>query len=138
MKQPKIQCFTQHPQKKVLHSFFRSLAKRVLQGEDWKGAVVLNIVFVDDTEMRRLNAEYAGKNASTDVLAFNLSETESELEGEVYINLDRAEEQAHEYSVPFDNEVQRLTIHGVLHLIGYKDDVEENSKQMKEREDFYL
>ena len=138
MKQHNIQCFTQHPQKKVSHAFFRSLVTRVLQGENWKDAVVLNIVYVDETEMQRLNAEYTGKKASTDVLAFNLSEPESELEGEVYINLNRAAEQAHDYSVPFDNEVQRLTIHGVLHLLGYNDDIEENKKRMKEREDFYL
>jgi probable rRNA maturation factor len=60
------------------------------------------------------------------------------IEGEVYVNLDRARSQARTYTVSFGDEVRRLLIHGTLHLLGYSDATARGKARMKEREDFFL
>jgi probable rRNA maturation factor len=86
--------------------------------------VEVEIVLVDDQTIWDLNRTYRGRDRPTDVLAFSMSEGEGadltpSLLGEVYVNLDRAAIQAQEYDVPFHEEVARLVIHGLLHLVGY-------------------
>ena len=60
------------------------------------------------------------------------------LEGEVYVNLDRARTQANEYGVSFSNEVARLIIHGTLHLVGFDDSTKGKAQRMKAEEDRLL
>ena len=98
---------------------------------------LLNIVFVNDRKSRQLNKIFAAHDYATDVLAFRLDEG-SVLEGEVYVNLDRARIQAREYGVSFKNEVWRLVIHGLLHLIGYRDDSERYQFRMLRKQEDYL
>ena len=91
----------------------------------------VNVVFIDDGMMTELNQKYKGKSGSTDVLSFGLSNEDSErLEGEVYVSLQRAREQAVEYDVPFAEEVARLVAHGLLHLVGRVHDTEKDYKAM--------
>ena len=82
--------------------------------------------------MRYLNHDYA-----TDVISFPL-ENGAVLEGEVYVNLDRARAQARVYGVSFSNEVARLVIHGTLHLVGYDDSTEKKAERMKAEEDYHV
>jgi rRNA maturation RNase YbeY len=88
------------------------------------------VVFVDSHYCTSINRRYLNHNYSTDVLAFVLEKAPM-LEGEIYVNLDRAKEQASEYRVSFANEVARLVIHGTLHLIGYDDRTATAHKKMK-------
>ncbi|HKP35457.1 MAG TPA: rRNA maturation RNase YbeY [Pyrinomonadaceae bacterium] len=82
------------------------------------------IVLVRDAAIRKLNRQFRGKDYATDVLSFPTqsepfeSETQDKL-GEVVISVDRAAEQAKENGVSFENEVQQLILHGLLHLCGY-------------------
>jgi probable rRNA maturation factor len=83
----------------------------------------LGVTFLDDAGMRALNRKYAGKNHSTDVLAFMLSGPPGHgAAGDVYISLERAVSQAREYGVGMKAEILRLLVHGILHLAGYRDD----------------
>jgi probable rRNA maturation factor len=97
----------------------------------------LNIVFINDRKSQQLNRMFLAHDYATDVLAFRLDEG-SELEGEVYVNLDRARIQAREYGVSFKNEVMRLVIHGLLHLIGYRDMTERLQVRMIRKQEDYL
>lgn len=79
----------------------------------------INIVFIDNDKMTELNESYKKRTGTTDVLSFDLSDEASDtLEGEVYISLERAIEQASECGVPGEEEIIRLVTHGLLHLSG--------------------
>ena len=108
-------------------------AKRVFRTTGVKNARVA-IVFVDSRYSRRMNERYLKHDYATDVISFQL-EIGSVLEGEVYVNLDRARAQAKEYGVSIKSEVSRLVIHGVLHLVGYDDSTTKNARRMKIEED---
>jgi probable rRNA maturation factor len=83
------------------------------------------VTFVDDSYIRELNNKYLKRDGPTDVLAFPIDDQESpqngtdKILGDVYISLDRAKEQSIEYQVPFHQEVSRLMLHGLFHLLGY-------------------
>jgi len=96
----------------------------------------ISIVYVTDQYSRKLNRQYLSHDEPTDVLAFRMEE--DPLEGEVYVNLDRARVQAKRYGVSFKNEVGRLLIHGLLHLVGYSDRTQRLKGIMQRKEDKYL
>ena len=94
----------------------------------------ISVVFVDSRYCKSINQKYLKHNYITDVISFTLDDAEV-LEGEIYVNLDRARQQATEYNVSFANEVARLVIHGALHLIGYNDHLQDDRKAMNETEE---
>lgn len=100
----------------------------------------INIILVDDNYIINLNKEFLNRDATTDVLSFNLEEDPKNqlLEGEVYANLQQIERQANDYNVSFQNELFRVLIHGLLHLVRFNDRTSEQRKIMTEKEDYYL
>jgi len=86
---------------------------------------IFNIIIVDEETIRNINREYRGKDSITDVISFALEDDESFIEtdfrilGDIYICLNRAKSQALEYGHSFLRELSFLTIHGLLHLLGY-------------------
>jgi len=99
----------------------------------------LAVILVDDEYLRELKREFFDQDMYTDVIAFRLNPyEENRVEGEVYISLHRAAEQAVEYDVTADLEVLRLAVHGTLHLLGYEDDTERKQQEMTAREDVQL
>ncbi|RMF57756.1 MAG: rRNA maturation RNase YbeY [Calditrichaeota bacterium] len=97
----------------------------------------INIIFVDDPYLRDLHDRFLGDNTVTDVMTFNLG-TEHHIEGEIYISVDRAKDQAREFGVSLQEELARLIIHGLLHLKGYDDATPEEQRLMREKENHYL
>ena len=115
-------------------------AKIVLAAIDL-GDHELSVSLVGDDEMRRLNRDYRGKDRATDVLSFSLREGEhggvTRALGDVVISLDTAARQARELRATLESEVDRLLVHGILHLAGYDHEVspnEERRMKRKERE----
>tara|TARA_B100000282_G_scaffold248263_1_gene192050 strand:- start:18 stop:461 length:444 start_codon:yes stop_codon:yes gene_type:complete len=99
----------------------------------------ISFIFCDDEYLSKLKLEYFNKNELTDVISFLLSENKSsDLEGEVYISLDRALENSISYSQDYNKEVMRLIIHGCLHLIGFDDETEDEKEKMTLMEDKFL
>ena len=107
----------------------------------------LSVTFVDNGEIKRLNSEYRNIDRETDVLSFPLYESgEIEIEdgeraalGDVVISLEKAESQAKEYGHSFEREVAFLTVHSVLHLLGYDHELsEEDEKEMFGRQEEIL
>jgi probable rRNA maturation factor len=86
------------------------------------GACVVNIVFVGDRQIQELNRRFLKRDRPTDVISFNSVQPrlrgEPCLLGEVYVSRDRARAQAQEYGVTYASELRRLTLHGLLHLLG--------------------
>lgn len=94
----------------------------------------LEINFVDKNLIHSINKEYLNHDYSTDIITFNYSKDNSILEGEIFISLDDAEENAKKFKVLFENEITRLVIHGILHMIGY-DDIEPAEKRKMKKEE---
>ena len=134
----KIKIFNTKRDTRIRPAALKKLARAVFSQERGRKKVKLGIILCDDAHITELNKKYLSKEYSTDVLSFILEQKESYLEGEIYINLDKVTEQAGEYEVSFENELCRILIHGVLHILGYRDTTESARKKMSEREDFYL
>jgi rRNA maturation RNase YbeY len=98
----------------------------------------LNFIFTSDDILFELNQQYLGHTTLTDIITFDLSETRHKLEGDIYISIDRARENAGNFKEPLDREIKRLIIHGVLHLAGYKDKTKAEKAGMHSKEEYYL
>ncbi|RMF57209.1 MAG: rRNA maturation RNase YbeY [Calditrichaeota bacterium] len=122
----------------VSTSDLERLASDILRNEG-RTAAEINIVLVSDAYIKELNAKYRHIEAETDVLAFGLTPPDSpEVEGEVYISMERVAENAATYGVTPEEELKRMVAHGVLHLVGYEDQTERQKREMTKREDYYL
>ena len=110
----------------------------VILGENRKTKGILSIIIVDNENIRDLNSRFLKRDEPTDVIAFPLGDAENDVWGEVYISEDQAAMQASLYGICFEEELARLVIHGILHLLDYDDKEECQRKRMKAREDYYL
>ncbi len=133
----RIQVINTHSKYRIPKSKILQIAQCVFKGEGVLNATC-NLLFVGDKLIKQLNRTYLNRQYITDVLSFPLHETGSALEGEVYVNIDQARRQATDYTVTYSNELARLVIHGILHLIGYDDRTKYQRAQMLQREDKYL
>lgn len=98
----------------------------------------INIIICDDTFLLVLNRNYLKHNNYTDVISFNMSEKNKNIQGEIYISIQRIRENAVKFGVTVEEELHRIIIHGVLHLLGYNDGTEKEKTEMREKEDYYL
>jgi len=128
-----------------LAEFLAGVAEAVLKSEGYGEEAEVSVVFVDDTYIQELNFEYRGIDSPTDVLSFAMQEGEAlpgqEEElilGDVVISLQAAQRQAVEYGHSFRREVAFLTVHGVLHLLGYDHQEEEVRSEMRLKEEDIL
>ncbi len=97
----------------------------------------ISFIFCSDEYLLKMNNEYLSHDYYTDVITFDYTE-EDIISGDIFISTDRVKENASKYKIDFENELQRVMIHGVLHLTGYKDKTEAEKKQMTEKENQYL
>ncbi len=98
----------------------------------------LSYVFVSDDQLLSMNQEKLKHNTYTDILTFDLSDKPNELSGEIYISLDRVRENSVLFGVTFANELKRVMVHGVLHLIGFNDSTDEEKNEMRKKEEYYI
>jgi len=114
------------------------ILRTVLEDQDIDDGTI-TVIFGQDELLRGLKKQFFQKNQFTDVIAFRLNNyKEKAVEGEVYISLPRARENAEIFGEPFEKEVTRLLIHGVLHLLGFDDITKISKKEMTSLEDTYL
>jgi rRNA maturation RNase YbeY len=97
----------------------------------------INIIFCNDEYLLKINQEHLTHDYYTDIITFDYSEN-TLISGDLFISKDRVEENAEEYKVSFENELNRVIIHGILHLIGYNDKSELEIKEMRTKENYYL
>lgn len=112
------------------------------------GNVIFNIIIIDNPTIHKINKEYRDKDAPTDVISFALEDDKTVIEpdgvrilGDIYISIDKVHEQALEYGHSFKRELSFLTVHGLLHLLGYdhmeKSDEEVMFKKQEEVLNYY-
>jgi probable rRNA maturation factor len=115
-----------------LRRLFERIARRVLE-DHGATSYAVSISFVDDAEITRLNRERLNRTGPTDVIAFDLSEPGLPLDrvGDVYISKDTALANSARFRVRPEQELMRLVVHGLLHVLGYRDDRPQDARKMK-------
>ena len=112
----------------------------------WLGAIIsqedynegeVSIVFCDDEFLHKLNVEFLDHDTLTDVISFDYS-MGKEIHGEIFISIERVQENAKDFDQSFDVELARVMAHGVLHYCGYKDKYTSEAATMRSKEEFYL
>lgn len=98
----------------------------------------INFIFCSDAYLIDLNRRYLRHDYYTDILTFDNRIGEGPLTGDIYISIERVGDNASCFGVTFDDELHRVMVHGILHLIGYSDASPSRKKVMKKKEDAYL
>ena len=97
----------------------------------------VSIIFCSDNYILNVNQEYLQHDYFTDIITFDYCEGDR-ISGDLFISVDSVRENAIEYGTEFKDELNRVIVHGILHLIGYDDHNEEDIKMMRQKEDYYL
>lgn len=97
---------------------------------------IINFVFCSDKFLLKLNKEYLQHNTLTDIITFEYSA--GNIQSDIFISVLRVKENAKKFEVAFNKELQRVMIHGALHLCGYKGKTVSEKRKIKAREDYYL
>jgi len=97
----------------------------------------LSFIFASDKYIKEINKEFLNHNYNTDVIAFDYKKG-NVINGEIYLGINKIRKNAVQYKNTILNEVLRVMVHGVLHIIGYDDKTEIEKKKMKKMEDIYL
>jgi len=97
----------------------------------------INIIFCSDPYILDINLKYLTHDYFTDIITFDYSE-KPVISGDLFISVDSVRENAEFYGTEFSEELHRVIVHGILHLIGYDDHNDEDIKVMRSKENYYL
>lgn len=97
----------------------------------------ISIIFCSDNYILDINQRYLQHDYFTDIITFDYCEGDK-LSGDLFISIDSVKENAMEYGSEFSDELNRVIVHGILHLIGYDDHTEEDIAMMRKKENYYL
>ena len=123
---------------KLNENLCTTIVKKVLTHYDLKSFDV-NLIFTSDIYVSNLKKEFFSKNQWTDVIAFPMhNKNGKSIEGEIYISMPTAKENAKRYKQSYGKELARLVIHGSLHLLGIEDDTNEKKEKMIKIEEYFL
>lgn len=109
----------------------------------WLSAVIIsekknegeiNYIFCDDDYLHKINLEYLNHDTLTDIISFDYT-VGNELNGDIFVSIERVQDNANDFNVSFEEELKRVLVHGVLHYCGYKDKGEEDERLMRSKED---
>lgn len=128
-----ISCEFNLEQKLVYKTFF----PLIFSEENFKFKSI-TFIFCDDEYLKNLNTEFLGHDNYTDILTFCLSDKTKPIIAEIYISIDRVLYNSSIFEDSFEDELNRVMIHGILHLCGYEDYSRLLKVKMREREDYYL
>ncbi|MBD0403362.1 rRNA maturation RNase YbeY [Flammeovirga sp. EKP202] len=100
--------------------------------------IEVNYILCSDEYLHKVNVEYLDHDTYTDIITFDNSEYENEIESDIFVSIDRIKENASSIGTSETDELHRVLIHGILHLLGFKDKSEEEAKKMRALEDEQL
>ena len=114
-----------------------SASLKAVSEEEGRRPVQISVIFCSDPYLLEINRKYLGHDYYTDIITFDYSEGDT-ISGDLFISVDTVRSNAEYYSADFKDELDRVIVHGVLHLIGYDDHTDEQSAEMRVRENHYL
>ncbi len=95
----------------------------------------LNYVFCSDEYLYQMNRDYLKHDSYTDIITFDNSEKKGDIEGDIFVSIDRVRENAKKHTQEVETEMNRVLAHGLLHLMGYKDKTQEEVALMRLKEE---
>lgn len=98
----------------------------------------ITCIYLTDEQLLEMNKEHLNHDYYTDIITFDLSQNKFELEGELYISTERVKDNAGLHKTEFVNEMYRVMIHGILHLVGLNDQTTKEQNEIRIKEDHYL
>ncbi len=98
----------------------------------------LDYIFCSDEYLLSINQSYLQHDELTDIITFDLSEDKAMIIGEIYVSVERVQDNSLLFNTSFRDELLRVVFHGALHLCGYKDKGKKEEKEMRAKEDFYI
>lgn len=113
------------------------------QYEDWISRIIesegfdegeINYIFCDDDYLHKINMEYLDHDTLTDIISFDYT-VGNVLQGDIFISIERVQDNANDFNVSFEEELKRVLSHGVLHYCGYKDKSKEDEALMRAKEE---
>ena len=113
------------------------------QYEDWISRIIesegfdegeINYIFCDDEYLHKINVEYLDHDTLTDIISFDYT-VGNVLQGDIFVSVERVQDNAKDFNVSFDEELKRVLSHGVLHYCGYKDKSPEDAAMMRSKEE---
>lgn len=109
-----------------------------IKREGFKRVGELNFILCSDAYLLNINKQYLDHDTFTDIVTFDSSEFEDAIAGDIFISVERTDENAKKFDVSERDELHRVIIHGVLHLCGYHDKNKQDKEQMTSKENEYL
>ena len=97
----------------------------------------INYIFCSKEYLKKMNNDYLSKNYETDVISFDFSK-DNKISGDIYISSETVKKNSIIFNVSFNNELKRVMVHGLLHLLNYNDKSKQELKIMREKENFYI
>ena len=107
--------------------------KQIASNKGFK-IITLNYIFCTDEYLLDININYLNHDTYTDIVTFDQSEKKTEIEGDIYISIDRVKENAKNQQTEYKEELLRVLAHGLLHLCGYKDKTKSDKAEMRKEE----
>ena len=122
---------------KFLHKLLNNRWLKMVAESEIKRLGDISIIFCSDPYILEVNLKYLQHDYFTDIITFDYCEG-NRLSGDLFISVDSVRENAEYYSVEFEDELNRVIVHGILHLIGYDDHSDEEKIIMRKKENYYL
>ena len=97
----------------------------------------INYIFCSKKYLKKMNNDYLSKNYETDVISFDFSKN-NKISGDIYISSETVKKNSIIFNICFNNELKRVMVHGLLHLLNYNDKSKQELKIMREKENFYI
>ena len=130
-----IQFFYENLAESVNTDYTKWLEEIILSEEKKLGDI--NYIFCDDEYLLKINQDYLQHDYYTDIITFDSVKGKT-ISGEIFVSLQRISDNASTLLKNYEEELKRVLAHGILHLCGYKDKSEEEEKEMRNKEDFYI
>ena len=121
---------------KFIKSKIREIIK-VISIEENVAFSIINIIFCTDVYLLEINKQYLHHDYFTDIITFDYR-NDKFVSSDIYISIDRIQDNSQSLNISFENELNRIIIHGILHLSGYEDNTKNKRHNMSLKEDYYL
>ncbi|MGD9327894.1 MAG: rRNA maturation RNase YbeY [Cyclobacteriaceae bacterium] len=108
--------------------------KKIIALESNREIININYIFCSDDFLSQINFKYLSHNTLTDIITFNNSDDDRYIDSDIYISIDRVFENSFSFNADRMDELHRVMIHGILHLLGYKDSNDNEKKIMRKKE----